>query len=116
MINEATLLNEEECYLRLKEDICRGILMPNQHLVEMDLAKSYGAGRAAVRTVLARRRTSDAPASRPNFKRAERIILEVFYSVQTIPTRKIVSRGNIIIYVVDNVYSALHIRLASKKF
>ncbi|SDJ01642.1 GntR family transcriptional regulator [Paenibacillus naphthalenovorans] len=54
MLNEATLLNEEECYLRLKEDICRGILMPNQHLVELDLAKSYGAGRAAIRTALAR--------------------------------------------------------------
>lgn len=54
MLNEVTLLNEEQCYLRIKEDIRLGVLMPNQRLVEMDLAKSIGAGRAAIRTALAR--------------------------------------------------------------
>lgn len=54
-LNEETvLLSEEECYTRLRDDIRRGVLMPNQHLVEMDLASSLGAGRAAVRTALAR--------------------------------------------------------------
>lgn len=48
------LLSEEECYIRLRDDIRHGVLMPNQHLVEMDLASSLGAGRAAVRTALAR--------------------------------------------------------------
>ncbi|RXT07003.1 GntR family transcriptional regulator [Ammoniphilus sp. CFH 90114] len=54
MLNQTLLINEEECYRRLKEDICRGVLMPNQHLVELDLSKSYGAGRATIRTALAR--------------------------------------------------------------
>ncbi len=54
MQNKAVLLNEEECYVRMKEDICNGTLMPNQHLVELELAKTYGAGRATVRTALAR--------------------------------------------------------------
>lgn len=54
MLNEVVLLNEEQCYLRIKEDIRRGVLMPNQRLIEMDLAKSIGAGRAAIRTALAR--------------------------------------------------------------
>ncbi|MEB3103956.1 GntR family transcriptional regulator [Ferviditalea candida] len=54
MLNEVTLLNEEQCYLRIKEDIRRGILLPNQRLVELELAKLIGAGRAAIRTALAR--------------------------------------------------------------
>ncbi|RXT07010.1 GntR family transcriptional regulator [Ammoniphilus sp. CFH 90114] len=52
--NETNLLNEEECYRRIKADICNGILMPNQHLVEKDLSTLYGTGRTTVRTVLAR--------------------------------------------------------------
>ncbi|MCL6625224.1 MAG: GntR family transcriptional regulator [Alicyclobacillus shizuokensis] len=48
------LLTEEECYQRLRKAIVDGTLMPNQHLVEMDLVKSMNASRATVRTVLAR--------------------------------------------------------------
>ncbi|GMA64396.1 GntR family transcriptional regulator [Alicyclobacillus fastidiosus] len=48
------LLSEEECYVRLRDMIRQGVLMPNQRLVEMELASSLHAGRATVRTALAR--------------------------------------------------------------
>ncbi|WAH35701.1 GntR family transcriptional regulator [Alicyclobacillus dauci] len=48
------MLNEDECYQHLRNQIRTGTLMPNERLVEMDLSKGLGAGRAAVRTALAR--------------------------------------------------------------
>ncbi|WAH38069.1 GntR family transcriptional regulator [Alicyclobacillus dauci] len=54
MAEDEVVLNEEACYERLRDDIRNGVLMPNERLVEMDLAKSLNAGRAAVRTALAR--------------------------------------------------------------
>lgn len=47
-------LSDEECYLRLREAIIREEHLPNERLIEMDIAQSLGAGRAAVRTALAR--------------------------------------------------------------
>ena len=47
-------LTDEECYVRLREAIMREELLPNERLIEMDLAQSLGAGRAAIRTALAR--------------------------------------------------------------
>ncbi|MFN3657028.1 MAG: GntR family transcriptional regulator [Pseudolabrys sp.] len=38
---------------RLREEITRGRLMPNQRLIEADLAASFGVNRAHVRTALA---------------------------------------------------------------
>ncbi len=47
-------LTDEECYVRLREAILREQFLPNERLIEMDLAQSLGAGRAAIRTALAR--------------------------------------------------------------
>lgn len=47
-------LTDDECYVRLREAIMREELLPNERLVEMDLARSLGAGRAAIRTALTR--------------------------------------------------------------
>jgi DNA-binding GntR family transcriptional regulator len=44
----------DESYRRLHQAILRGQLQPNERLIEMDLAKSFGVGRAAIRTALAR--------------------------------------------------------------
>ena len=47
-------LTDDECYTRLREAIMKEELLPNERLIEMDLAQSLGAGRAAIRTALAR--------------------------------------------------------------
>jgi DNA-binding GntR family transcriptional regulator len=47
-------LTDEECYARLREAILKEQFLPNERLIEMDLAQSLGAGRAAIRTALAR--------------------------------------------------------------
>lgn len=47
-------LTDEECYIRLREAILKEQFLPNERLVEMDLAQTLGAGRAAIRTALAR--------------------------------------------------------------
>jgi DNA-binding GntR family transcriptional regulator len=47
-------ITDEECYTQLREAIMRGEFQPNERLIEMDLAQSLGAGRAAIRTALAR--------------------------------------------------------------
>lgn len=45
---------EETSYLRLREAIRTGELMPNERLVEAGLAASLGVGRASIRTAIAR--------------------------------------------------------------
>ena len=45
---------DDQCYTQLREAILRGEFHPNERLIEMDLAQSLGAGRAAIRTALAR--------------------------------------------------------------
>jgi DNA-binding GntR family transcriptional regulator len=47
-------LNEDECYNRLREFIINGTYLPNQRLVEMDLADALNVNRATIRTALAR--------------------------------------------------------------
>ena len=47
-------VTDDECYTQLREAILRGEFQPNERLIEMDLAQSLGAGRAAIRTALAR--------------------------------------------------------------
>jgi DNA-binding GntR family transcriptional regulator len=47
-------LTDDECYVRLREAIMKEVLLPNERLIEMELAQSLGAGRAAIRTALAR--------------------------------------------------------------
>ncbi len=47
-------VTDDECYTQLREAILRGEFQPNERLIEMDLAQFLGAGRAAIRTALAR--------------------------------------------------------------
>ncbi len=47
-------LTDEECYVKLRAALLNEQFLPNERLVEMDLAQSLGAGRAAIRTALAR--------------------------------------------------------------
>ncbi len=47
-------VTDDECYMQLREAILRGEFQPNERLIEMDLAQSLSAGRAAIRTALAR--------------------------------------------------------------
>jgi DNA-binding GntR family transcriptional regulator len=44
----------EDSYTRLYQAIVQGALMPNERLVELDLAQKFEAGRADIRTALAR--------------------------------------------------------------
>lgn len=44
----------DEGYIRLRQAILHGQFLPSQRLVELDLARTFGIGRAAVRTALAR--------------------------------------------------------------
>lgn len=44
----------DESYALLHQAIVRGQLLPNQRLVELELAQKFGVGRAAVRAALAR--------------------------------------------------------------
>ncbi|WP_018111989.1 GntR family transcriptional regulator [Thermus igniterrae] len=44
----------QSAYLRLREAILKGELLPGQRLVEKELSERYGLGRAAIRTALAR--------------------------------------------------------------
>ena len=45
---------DEECYVWLREAIIKERFLPNEHLIEMELAQALGAGRAAIRSALAR--------------------------------------------------------------
>jgi DNA-binding GntR family transcriptional regulator len=47
-------LTDEECYVRLREAITTEVFLPNERLIETDLAQAFGSGRAAIRTALAR--------------------------------------------------------------
>lgn len=44
----------DDAYVRLRQAILTGDFMPNERLVECDLARQFSVGRAAVRTALAR--------------------------------------------------------------
>jgi DNA-binding GntR family transcriptional regulator len=47
-------LTDEDCYLRLRDAIVREELLPQERLIEMDLAQSLGTSRATIRSALAR--------------------------------------------------------------
>ena len=47
-------MSEDECYSRLREMIMNDTYLPNQRLVEMDLANTLQVNRATIRTALAR--------------------------------------------------------------
>jgi len=56
----------EDAYTLLRERIVRGELMPNERLIELDLAAWLGLGRSAVRTFLARLEQEGLVVREPN--------------------------------------------------
>ena len=56
----------DESYARLHQAILRGQLLPNERLVELDLAQTFGVGRAAIRTALARLEQEGIVEREPN--------------------------------------------------
>jgi len=56
----------DDGYLRLRQAIVKGQLLPSQRLVELDLAGQFGMGRAAVRTALARLAQEGLVVREPN--------------------------------------------------
>ena len=55
-----------KAYTELHQAIVRGELLPNQHLVELELAQRLGVGRAAIRTALDRLAQDGLVAHEPN--------------------------------------------------
>lgn len=66
----------DEAYARLRDDIVKGRLMPNERLVEADLAVTLGVGRTAVRTVLARLEQEGLVVHEPNRGARVRMVTE----------------------------------------
>jgi len=56
----------DESYARLHQAIVRGELLPNERLVELELAEKFGVGRAAVRTALVRLEQEGLVEREPN--------------------------------------------------
>jgi len=56
----------DESYARLHQAIVQGDLLPNERLVELELAQTYGVGRAAIRTALARLEQEGLVEREPN--------------------------------------------------
>lgn len=46
--------DDDDGYVRLRQEIITGHLQPNERLVELDLSERLGVGRAAIRTALVR--------------------------------------------------------------
>ena len=56
----------DDGYARLHQAILRGDFQPNERLIELDLAKLYNVGRAAIRTALARLEQDGLVVREPN--------------------------------------------------
>ena len=87
---------ELACYTQLREAIVSGAFMPNERLVETDLASSLKTGRAAVRAALARleheglvERTPNRGARVRRISESEAVeILEVRAALEALAARK----------------------------
>lgn len=67
MLSETDKLTEaDESYARLYQAIVQGELLPNERLIEMDLAEKFDVGRAAVRTALVRLEQEGLVEREPN--------------------------------------------------
>jgi len=67
---------EAYCYQELRRAILEGRLLPGQRLVETDLARMFGVGRAAVRTALARLEQEGVVERSPNRGARVRLLSE----------------------------------------
>ena len=74
---EADKITEtDESYARLYKAIVRGELLPNERLVELELAEKFGVGRAAVRTALVRLEQEGLVEREPNRGARVRLVSE----------------------------------------
>ncbi|MCS7174066.1 MAG: GntR family transcriptional regulator [Armatimonadetes bacterium] len=67
---------EDYCYEALRRAILEGRLLPNQRLVEVELARTFGVGRAAVRTALVRLEQEGIVQREPNRGARVRLVTE----------------------------------------
>jgi|FaiFalDrversion2_1042247.scaffolds.fasta_scaffold03420_2 DNA-binding GntR family transcriptional regulator len=67
---------EDYCYEALRRAILEGRLLPNQRLVEVELARAFGVGRAAVRTALVRLEQEGIVQREPNRGARVRLVTE----------------------------------------
>ncbi|MBE7550002.1 MAG: GntR family transcriptional regulator [Anaerolineales bacterium] len=74
---EADKITEaDESYTRLYQAIVRGQLLPNERLVELELAEKFDVGRAAVRTALVRLEQEGLVEREPNRGARVRLVSE----------------------------------------
>lgn len=74
---EASKITEtDKSYARLHQAIVRGELLPNERLVELELAEAFGVGRAAVRTALIRLEYEGLVEREPNRGARVRLVSE----------------------------------------
>jgi DNA-binding GntR family transcriptional regulator len=74
---EADKITEtDESYTRLYQAIVRGELLPNERLVELELAEKFRVGRAAVRTALVRLEQEGLVEREPNRGARVRLVSE----------------------------------------
>jgi DNA-binding GntR family transcriptional regulator len=59
-------IETDESYARLHQAIVQGDLLPNERLIELDLAQAYSVGRATIRTALARLEQEGLVEREPN--------------------------------------------------
>jgi DNA-binding GntR family transcriptional regulator len=59
-------IETDESYARLHQAIVQGKLLPNERLIEVDLAQAYRVGRATIRTALARLEQEGLVERKPN--------------------------------------------------
>jgi DNA-binding GntR family transcriptional regulator len=78
----------DEGYERLYQAILRGDFQPNERLIEMDLARQYDVGRAAIRTALARLEQDGLVEREPNRGARVRAISEE-EAVETLEARAV---------------------------
>lgn len=66
MSSSSRSVPDEATYLKLREEIISGTLMPNQHLVEIDLCERLHASRSSVRLLLLRLEHEGLVVREPN--------------------------------------------------
>jgi DNA-binding GntR family transcriptional regulator len=78
----------DEGYHRLRQAILQGQFMPNERLIETDLAKAFHLGRAAIRTALARLE-QDGLVEREPFRGARVRSILVDEAIEILETRAV---------------------------
>jgi DNA-binding GntR family transcriptional regulator len=94
----------DEGYERLRQAILRGDFLPNERLIEMDLAQLYNVGRATIRTALARLEQDGLVERVPNRGARVRAISEE-EAVETLEARAVLE-GLAARYAARNVTDA----------